>query len=95
MIDRKVYIEKMKAKMDEWDADLEKLQATTQSAQADMKVQYEEQMARLRQQQDEAREMLSKMTEASEAAWEDMRKGMEAAWTATNQAFIDAFSRFK
>jgi predicted nuclease with TOPRIM domain len=95
MIDRKTYIEKMKAKMDEWDADMDTLQAKAEGAQADMRQHYAEQMDRLKQQQEEAREMLQKMTESGEAAWEDMRKGMEVAWEATSKAFMDAFARFK
>jgi predicted nuclease with TOPRIM domain len=95
MIDRKEYIETMKAKMDEWDADMDKLQSKLEGAQADMRQQYVEQVERLKQQQEEARAMLGKMTEASEAAWDDMRKGMEVAWDATTKAFMDAVARFK
>ncbi len=95
MIDRKEYIEKMKAKMDEWDADLDALQVKTDNAKAEMKLNYEEQIERLKKQREEASTMMQEMTVASEAAWEDMRKGMETAWEATSKAFMDAFSRFK
>lgn len=95
MIDRKAYIEKMKAQMDEWDQNLAKLEAKAEDARDEMKQYYDDQMVRLKAQQEEAREMLDKMSAASEAAWEDMRKGMETAWETTSKAFMDAFSRFK
>jgi len=42
-MDRDAYIEKMKAKIDEWNAEISKQEAKARAAQADMKLKYEDQ----------------------------------------------------
>jgi SMC interacting uncharacterized protein involved in chromosome segregation len=38
MTDRSAYIDKMKAKVDEWTADIEKMQAKAKGAEADLRI---------------------------------------------------------
>ncbi|MCG5513559.1 hypothetical protein [Ectothiorhodospira shaposhnikovii] len=95
MSQREAHIEKLKARLDEWNAEIHKLEAKAQAAQADMKIQYEEQLSAMREQRDKARERMHELQDASEDAWEHMREGMESAWEHMSKAFKDAMNRFR
>lgn len=95
MSTRDAFVEKMKARIDEWNADIQKLEAKAKGAEADMKLKYEEQLAAMRQQRERARERLQEVQEASEDAWQRLREGTEAAWENLSKAFRDAADRFR
>lgn len=95
MTNRDAYVQKMKAKADEWNADLAKLEAKAKVASADAKIKYHDQIQTLRKQREEAQEKLRELQSASEGAWESLRDGMDAAWGNVGKAFKDAIDRFK
>ncbi|RLK50430.1 hypothetical protein DFR31_0326 [Alkalispirillum mobile] len=95
MSDKNEYVEKMKARLDEWNADISKLQAKARQAEADAKIRYEEQLRELRKQRDHAEEKLKEVQASSEEAWREMRAGMEKAWDDVSEAFRNAMNRFR
>ena len=95
MSNRDVYVEKMKAKIDEWNADLAKLEARSREAEADMRLKYDQQIQELREQRQKAEERLKELQCAGEESWEKMRDGMEAAWDDMSRAFREAMDRFR
>jgi chromosome segregation ATPase len=95
MSDRDQYIEKMKARLDEWNAELAKLEARARSAEADMRMQYDRQIEELRNRRDEAEKRFRELRAAGEESWERLRKGMETAWDEMSRAFRDAADRFR
>jgi len=95
MSNRDAYVQKMKAKLDEWNADIDKLAAKAEAAEADAKITYNVQVENLRAKHAEAEQKLERLGAASEGAWEDMRTGIESAWESIGNATKDAFSRFR
>jgi outer membrane murein-binding lipoprotein Lpp len=95
MSNRDVYVQKMKSKLDEWNADIDKLAAKVEAAEADTKIAYRTQIENLRAKHAAAGQKLEELRTASEGAWEDMRSGIESAWLAIGSAVKDALSRFK
>ncbi len=95
MSEREQYVEKAQARIDQWNADIEKLQGKANEARADAKIQYEDQLKELRAQRDEAKAKLEEMAEASDSAWNDMKAGFERAWENASKAFDSAKERFK
>lgn len=87
MSDREEYLQRLKAKLDEWNGELERLEARARTAQADAKVQYQRQLEELRQNRNEMRRRYEEMEHASEAAWEQLRAGAEDAWRTLDEAF--------
>jgi predicted nucleic acid-binding Zn-ribbon protein len=87
MSEREQYVEKAKARIDQWNADIEKLQAKAGEAKADAKIEYEKQLRELRAQRDEAKEKLDEIAKASDSAWDDMKAGFESAWDKISSAF--------
>lgn len=61
MSDRDAYVDKMKAKIDEWNADLAKLEARSRGAEADMRVKYDQQIKELREQRERAEKRLKEL----------------------------------
>jgi chromosome segregation ATPase len=95
MSSRDAYVEKMKARIDEWNADMAQLEAKARGAQADARLKYDEQIQALKKHRQEAQERLREVQSASEESWERLREGMEAAWNDMSKAFRDAADRFR
>lgn len=95
MATREEYVRKLQAKLDEWNADIDRLAVKAALAEAELKTQYSDEIEMLRNKQIEARVKLEAMQEASENAWEDMRSGLDIAWDAISEAVSSAKSRFK
>ncbi|MGY6550293.1 MAG: sll1863 family stress response protein [Erythrobacter sp.] len=95
MADKEAYIAKAKARMDQWNADIDKLQAKAAEAEADARIQYEDQLAELRKQRDEAEARMKELASASDDAWQDLKAGFDATWDNMTGAFEKAMSRFR
>ncbi len=95
MTSRDEYLEKFKAKLDEWNADIDKLEAKARAAQADMQAEYREQLDALRRTRDEALKEYDKVQNAAVDAWDAMVQGSEKAWQAWTDAFENARSKLK
>jgi len=95
MSNRDAYEQKLQAKLDEWQAEIDKLWARARSAEADARIEREKEAERLEAKRDEVREKLKEMREAGDEAWDDLRDGAERAWKSFSDAFEKARSRFK
>jgi chromosome segregation ATPase len=95
MTDRDEHLDKFKAKLDEWNAEIDKLESNARKAQAGAKAQYDKQLALLREMRDDAQKNFSEMQNATTEAWDVMLQGTEKAWHAWINAFDDARSKFK
>ncbi|MGD8933334.1 MAG: hypothetical protein PVF35_01040 [Gammaproteobacteria bacterium] len=95
MTTRHEYIEKLKDKLDQWDADIDVLEEKAEHARADLKFEYQDQLASLRRKRDDARLKLSELKNASEGAWEDLKQGADEAWDSLKHSIDKALSHFK
>ena len=95
MSTRASYVEKLKAQLDEWRADLDRLEAEAKKASPGTELRYGEQIKELRQKAEEAQETLLKIREENEDAWKDLKKGAENMWGAFKKSFVKAKSEFK
>ena len=93
-MNRDAYLEKAKAQLDEWNADLDKLEAKSRGAKADAKIKYDEQLTALRQRRDKAKQKFAEIQSASEDAWESLKQGAEDAWNSLKEAVTKAKSQF-
>lgn len=89
------YAQKLQAQLDQWNAEIAKLKAKADSTQADAKIEYYEEIDRLRKEQLEAQEKLNELRQAGETAWEDLKAGVENAWDSLENALKKAASRFQ
>ena len=95
MADKDVYIQKMQAKLDEWNAEIDKLKAKAAQVQADSRVEYQKQIQNLQEKRQGAEKKLAEVRQAGESAWQDLKAGAQSAWDALEDALKSARSRFK
>ncbi len=94
MSKRDDYLDEFKAKLDEWNAEIDKLEGYARQAQADAKTQYDKQLEALREMRDDAQTEFSEMQNTTAEAWDVMAKGTEQAWQAWSSAFDSARTKF-
>jgi predicted RNase H-like nuclease (RuvC/YqgF family) len=94
MTSRHEYIDKLKEKLDEWDADIDELEDRARTAKAELKLELEDQITSLKLKRDIAKLKLSEIKDASEEAWEDIKAGAEEAWADVKDAMEKAKSHF-
>ncbi len=92
---RDAFARKVKARIDEWNAEIDRLEARAKQAEADARIDYHDEIQELKNHRDEARKKLRKFEQAGEGAWEDLKAGVEMAYEAMNQAVHSARKRFK
>jgi DNA repair ATPase RecN len=94
MSKRDEYVEKFKVKLDEWNADLNKLEAKTEHAKENLKETYHEEIDAVRQQRDNIKDRLKELAGSSESAWEELKVGADEAWKKLSEAIDRARSKF-
>jgi len=94
MSNRDEYVAKLKAQLDQWNAEIAKWEARAKEAQADMRIEADKQLEAYRHQRDEAVEHMRKMQTASGDAWRELMHGAEDAWAKMREAFERASSHF-
>lgn len=96
MDDRKLYQQKMQARLDAMKAEVDKLEAQASEADADAKLKLNRRIEELKGKIDDGRSKLAELSEASGDAWESVRKGVDNVMTSLGEAFDgvkDAFRR--
>lgn len=96
MTDRRdAYVQQLKAKIDEWNAGIDKLEAKAGQAEAEMKTKYLQEVEELRAKQKDLETKIVSLQNASESAWEDLKQGIESSWETLKDSFIRAKSEFE
>jgi phage shock protein A len=92
---RDVYQDKLQAQLDEWSADINKLEAEAHKAQADAQLEYYKEIEDLSARKVAAKAKLAELKEASDDVYRDMIENMEDMRESTDHAMKSAFKRFK
>ena len=85
---RDLYLEKISAK-------LEGMRGKADEIQADMKLEYLNQVEKLEGKRDGLKEKYEQLRKASESSWEDMKEGTENAWNELKESVAKATEHFK
>ncbi|MGD8524988.1 MAG: hypothetical protein PVJ63_01970 [Thioalkalispiraceae bacterium] len=91
---RQDYEKKIQEHINQWEADIEKLKAYADKAEADLKLKYYEEIEELRVKQRGIQEKLDHLRESGDDAWEDIKTGVELAWVSMQESIKSALSRF-
>jgi uncharacterized coiled-coil DUF342 family protein len=94
MPDKDAYVQKLHAKLDEWNAEIDKLKARADKAEAESRLEYQKEIETLQERRQEAEEKLAELRRAGEGAWEDLKSGVQSALNAMEVALKSARSRF-
>ncbi|HEX5698900.1 MAG TPA: hypothetical protein VFX90_09655 [Rhodoferax sp.] len=88
---KNIYIEAMKAQLDELNANMTKIEAKAKEAKADARDAYLEEMRKLRHQSKVAGAKLDELKDASQDNWDTMVKEADKV----REAFVHSFNYFK
>jgi len=95
MGEKELYQQKMRAQLDEWKAEIQKLEAKAAGARADVQLEMNRHIRTLKNKIEEGRTKLSALSGATEDAWESVKEGAESTWNSLKASFRDAASKFK
>jgi len=95
MTNKEAYQQQLQAKLDEWQAEIDKLRAKAQAAKADAQVEYNKQIEDLQGKQDDAKQRLAELQQSGEGAWEELRAGIEKSWNDLGEAVSAAKAKFR
>jgi uncharacterized coiled-coil DUF342 family protein len=94
MPDKDAYVQKMHAKLDEWNAEIDELKAKADKAEAKSRFEYQKEIENLRERREDAKEKLTEISRSGEGAWEDLKSGIQNAVDSMEEALKSARSRF-
>ncbi|HEY0268942.1 MAG TPA: hypothetical protein VGC12_06870 [Methyloradius sp.] len=89
------YLEKLKAQLDEWSADIDLLEARAKEAEAKVRIKYEEQLIILKAKRDEAKAKIAEIHGSAGDAWQELKKSGDEAWEVLKKGFEEARKKFK
>lgn len=94
-MDRDEYTRKMKAQLDQWNAQMAAWEAAARTATAEAKAEWDKQMGILKSRLDDMAFRMEQLRGASQDAWQEIARGADGARKAMQDALEKARSRFK
>ena len=95
MSKRDAYVKRMQAQLDEWNAEIDRLEARAKKADAQTKAEYEKRLEEVRAKRDDARARMAEFKKAGEDAFEELRDGVEKSWAELKKSLTRAKDRMK
>lgn len=95
MSSKQIYQKEIEARLEALDAQMVKMQAKADQANAELRANYQEQLRLLAERRETTRLKLNELKQSSEAAWETMKDGVESAFGELQSAFDKAVAQFQ
>lgn len=89
------YEKKMQAKLNELKAEIEKLQAKAEGAEADAKIKYQKEIEKLSMLKDDFSKKLEALKEAGSSSWSEMKSEMEKLNSTVESTLKSVISKFQ
>lgn len=94
MANRDEYVRKLKAQIDQWNAQAARWEGEMREAQGRLRQEYAQQLEQIRSRREEMLYQLKLLQSASAGAWEDLMRGADQAWKSMQDAFDQARGHF-
>lgn len=95
MTDKNAFEQKQEAKIEQMNAEIERLKAKAKEADAESRIKYQEKVDELEALRGVAKTKLDKLKQSSESAWTDISKGLDEATMSLATAIKNASQEFK
>lgn len=92
---RQAYINKVKAQLDQYDAQLAEMKAKADQVKAGARVEFHSMMEEALVKRDVMQSQLTQLHRSSEGAWTEIQNGLEKASQELQKSFDDALAKFK
>lgn len=93
MKERKEYIDKMAEQLKAWDTEIAKYQEKANHMGDDVRSQYQERIARLKERRENVQIRLNELRQSGDEAWQVLKNGFEKSWSELKEAFDNARSK--
>ena len=94
MSKREIFVEKLKAQLDEWNAEVDRLESKTEVIDAHYRAQYRAVIQEIKGKAQQIERKLTVIRNSSTDAWEDLKAGVEGAWKDFEASLKQAKERF-
>jgi hypothetical protein len=91
---REIFVEKLKAKLDEWNAEVDRLESKTEMIDAQSRARYRAAMQEIKGKIQQIEKKLTVFKNSSTDAWQDLKAGAESAWKDFEASLKQAKERF-
>ena len=95
MTTRELYAMKLKSKLDEWNAEIDRLEMQKENIRAELRSEYEHQLAELRAERDKIAEKMSNLQNAGDSAFDEVKSGFDRAWKELDESVRRAADRIR
>ena len=92
---RDLYLKKISAQIDQYNAKLAGMRGKASEVHADMKLEYLKQVEKLEGNRDGLKKKYEQLSKASESSWKDMKEGTENAWNELKESVAKVLDNFK
>ncbi|MDT8407906.1 MAG: hypothetical protein RQ715_11730 [Methylococcales bacterium] len=89
------YIEQLKSKLDQWNGEIDRLEAQAELTKADIKTDVQGKIGELKAKRNKINEHINQLQDASEDAWEDIKTGADQAVNTLTETFKSVSAQFK
>jgi len=91
---RDAYVQGLKAKLNEWNAEIDKLRAKADQAEAETKIKYHKHLDELKEKRKGVENKIAELQKTGESAWENLKQGVEKSWENLKESLSKVKSQF-
>jgi chromosome segregation ATPase len=95
MTTRDLYLMKLQTKLEDWNTEIDRLQERSQDVRADLRSEYEDQLAMLRAERDKIANRMTNLQQAGDSAFDEVKAGFDKAWRELDESVHRAAQRVK
>lgn len=92
---KQAHQQELRARLDQWQATIDGLEARADEIRGDAKIQLHRTVDQLRAHQTLAQHRLDNLQQAGDDAWDDLKSGIDVTWKKLGNAIDSAVSRFQ
>jgi predicted nucleic acid-binding Zn-ribbon protein len=93
--ERNAFVQKLKAQLDGWNADINELETKADQAEVRAKIDYHKRIADLRARLKEVEGKIGELQQAGEGALENLKQGLENSWEILKASFTKTKSEYE
>lgn len=94
MPNREIFVEKLKAKLDEWNVEVDRLESKAEMIDAQSRARYRAAMQEIKGKIQQIEKKLTVLKNSGTDAWQDLKAGAEDAWREFEDSLKQAKDRF-